>query len=160
VAGTNMSNSDIKSRRSSRRCKRGSGQGKYEVIRISGNVRHDLQFIKGFVGIASNVPDGEVIEVLINMFKQKKIGQLSDGKYLKTPLESDSLVTFFADKEAQQAIKEYEYLLNEKQSTLDNYIKYLDTACELAKIDKVQVIEIVKNKNKKNSNESITNLLD
>jgi hypothetical protein len=110
---------------------------------------------------ASNkILDGEVVEVLINMFKQKKIGQLSDGKYLKTPLESDSLVTFFADKEAQQAIKEYEYLLNEKQSTLDNYIKYLDTACELAKIDKVQVIEIVKNKNKKNSNESITNLLD
>ena len=38
------------------------------VIRITGNVRHDLQFIKGFVGIASNVPDGEVIEVLIKMF--------------------------------------------------------------------------------------------
>ena len=49
---------------------------KQEVIRISGNVRHNLQFIKGFVGIASNVPDGEVIEVLIKMFKQKKIGQL------------------------------------------------------------------------------------
>ena len=30
-------------------------------------------------------------------------------------------------------IKEYEYLLNEKQPTLNNYIKYLDTACELAK---------------------------
>lgn len=99
----NISNSSTtKQRRSNRRCKRGSGQGKYEVIRISGNVRHDLQFIKGFVGIANNVPDGEVIEVLINMFKQKKIGQLSDGKYLKTPLESDSLVTFFADKEANK----------------------------------------------------------
>jgi hypothetical protein len=34
----------------------------------------------------------------------------------------------------------------------------LDTACELAKIDEVQVIEIVRNKNKKN--ESVTNLLD
>ena len=79
---------------------------------------------------------------------------------MKTPLESDSLVTFFADKEAQQAIKEYEYLLNEKQSTLDNYVQYLETACELAKVDKVQVIEIVRNKNKKNNNESITNLLD
>ena len=145
-------------RRTSRRCKRNSGQGKYEVIRISGSVRHNLQFIKGFVGIANNVPDGEVIEVLINMFKQKKIGQLSDGKYsLKTPLESDSLVTFFADKEAQQAIKEYEYLLNEKQSTLDNYVKYLDAACELAKVDKVQVIEIVRNKKRQ---ESITKLLD
>ena len=60
-------------------------------------------------------------------------------------LDSD-LVTFFNDKDAQQTIKEYEYLLNEKQSTLDNYIKYLDTACELAKVDKVQVIEIVRNK--------------
>jgi hypothetical protein len=44
--------------RSSRRCKRNSGQGKYEVIRINENVRYDLQLIKGFVGIASNVPDG------------------------------------------------------------------------------------------------------
>ena len=48
--------------------------------------------------------------------------------------------------------------LIQKQSTLDNYVKYLDTACKLAKIDKVQVIEILKNKNKKL--ESITNLLD
>jgi hypothetical protein len=155
----NSSNSSTTKQRrsSSRRCKRGSGQGKYEVIRISGNVRHDLQFINGFVGIANNVPDGEVIEVLINMFKQKKIGQLSDGKSLKTPLESDSLVTFFADKEAQQAIKEYEYLLNEKQSTLDNYVQYLDFACELAKVDKVQVIEIVK---QKNNNNTLKRLLD
>jgi hypothetical protein len=59
---------------------------------------------------------------------------------------------------AQRTIKEYEYLLNEKQSILDNYIKYLDAACELAKVDKVQVIEIVRNKNKKM--ESITNLLE
>ena len=59
---------------------------KQEVIRISGNVRHNLQFIKGFVGIASNVTDREVIEVLINMFKQKKIGQLLDGKYFRTLL--------------------------------------------------------------------------
>ena len=57
--------------------------GQVQVIRISGNIRHDLQFIKGFVGIASNVPNDEVIEVievLIKMFKQKKIGQLIDGK--------------------------------------------------------------------------------
>ena len=59
-------------RRSSRRCKRNSGQGKYEVIRISGNVRNDLQFIKGFVGIASNVPDGEVIEVSDQDVQTKK----------------------------------------------------------------------------------------
>jgi hypothetical protein len=92
------------------------------------------------------------------MFKQKKIGQLVDGTNYKVPLDSD-LVTFFNDKDAQKTIKEYEYLLNEKQRTLDNYIKYLDTACQIAKIDKVQVIEIVKNSNKKRQ-ESITNLLD
>ena len=34
-------------------------------------------------------------------------------------------------------------------TTLDNYVQYLNTACEIAKIDKVQVIEIVQN-NKKN----------
>ena len=53
------------------------------------------------------------------------------------------------DKEEQQTINEYEYMLKEKESTLDNYIKYWDTACERAKIDKVQVIEIAQN-NKKN----------
>jgi hypothetical protein len=53
----------------------------------------------------------------------------------------------------------YEYLLNEKQSTLDISVPYLDTACELAKIDKVKVIEIVKN-NKNKKIESVSNLLD
>ena len=88
------------------------------------------------------------------MFKQKKIGQLIEGKNYRIPLDSD-LVTFFNDKDAQRTIREYEYLLNEKQSTLDNYVKYLDTACQIAKIDKVQVIEIVKNKNKRKQ-ESLT----
>ena len=74
-------------------------------------------------------------------------------------MDSD-LVTFSNDKDAQKTIKEYEYLLNEKQSKLDNYIKYLDTACELAKVDKVQVIEIVRNKNSYKKYESITNILD
>jgi hypothetical protein len=59
-----------------------------------------LQFIEGFVDIASNVQDGEVIEVLIKMFKQKKIGQLIDGKNYKIPLDSD-LITSFNDKDAQ-----------------------------------------------------------
>ena len=68
-----------------------------------------------------------------------------------------ALVTFLNDKDAQKTIKEYEYLLNEKQSTLDNYIKYLDTACEIAKVDKVRVIEIIRNKKRQ---ESITNLLE
>ena len=109
------------------------------------------------MGISANIPDGEVVETLVKMFKQKKIGQLIDGKNYKIPLDSD-LVTFFNDKDAQKTIKEYEYLLHEKQSTLDNYIKYLDTAYELDQVDKVQVIEIVRNKNKKN--ESVTNLLE
>ena len=90
------------------------------------------------------------------MFKQKKIGQLVDGKDYKIPLDSD-LVTFFNNNEAQKTIKEYQYLLNEKQSTLDNYVKYLDTACELKKVDKIQVIEIVKNKR---IQKLVTNLLD
>lgn len=136
-------------RRSSRRCKRNSGNGKYDIIRIKGSVRNDLQFIKGIVGIGANVPDGEVVETLIKMFKQKKIGQLSLGKDIRIPLDSEDMVTFFKDKESEKTIKDYEYLLNEKQSTLDNYVQYLDTACELAKIDKVKVIEIVQN-NKKN----------
>ena|SRR5215207_7836523 len=90
-------NSSNKKRSSSsgRRCKRGSGQAKYDVIRIKGSVRHDLQFIKGIVGINSNVPDGEVVETLIKMFKQKKIGQLSLGKDIRIPLDSEDMVTFF-----------------------------------------------------------------
>ena len=102
--------------------------------------------------------EGDVIESLIRMFKQKKIGQLSLGKDITIPLDTEDMVTFFKDKETEKTIKDYEYLLNEKRSTLYNYVHYLDTACELAKIDEVQVIEIVRNKNKKN--ESVTNLLD
>ena len=41
---------------------------------------------------------------------------------------------------------------------MDNYIKYWNIARELAKVDKDQVIEIVRNKNKEI--ESITNFLD
>ena len=66
------------------------------------------------------------------------------------------MITFFTDKETEKTIKDYEYLHNEKQSTLDNYVQYLDTACKLANVDKVKVIEIVQN-NKKNI---INKLLD
>jgi hypothetical protein len=86
----------------------------------------------------------------------KKIGRLSIGQDIRIPLDSEDKVTFFKGKETEKTIKDYEYLLNEKQSTLDNYVQYLDTDCELAKIEKVQIIEIVKN-NKKS--ESVTNLL-
>ena len=51
---------------------------------------------------------------------------------------------------------EYEYLLNGETSNIGQLYKVLNTACELAKEDKVQVIEIVRNKKIK----SITNLLD
>ena len=79
---------------------------------------------------------------------------------IRIPRDSDDdMVTFFKDKETEKAIKDYEYLLNEKQSTLDNYVQYLDTACEFAKIDNVQIIEIVRN-NKNKKIESVINLLD
>ena len=108
------------------------------------------------IGIHPCSSEGDVVETLVKMFKQKKIGQLIEGKNYKIQLDSD-LVTFFNDRDYQKTIEEYEYLLRDKQSTLDNYVKYLDTACELAKIDKVQIIEIVNNKRMQ---ESITNLLD
>ena len=149
--------SNNNSKKRIRKCRRGSGDAKEADIRIKNSVKNDLQFIKGIIGIYPCSSEGDVVETLVKMFKQKKIGQLVDGKNYKVPLDSD-LVTFFNDKDAQKTIKEYEYLLNEKQSTLDNYVKYLDTACQLAKIDKVQVIEIVRNKKKRQ--ESITNLLD
>jgi hypothetical protein len=71
----------------SRRCKRNSGLGKYDIIRITSNTRHDLQFIKGIVGINSNLPDGDVVETLVKMFKQKKIGQLVEDTNYKVPLD-------------------------------------------------------------------------
>ena len=148
------SSNNNSSRRLVRKCRRGSGDAKKAGIRVKNSVKSDLQFIRGMIGIHPASSEGDVVETLIKMFKQKKIGQLIDDKNYKIPLDSD-LVTFFNDKDAQKTIKEYEYLLNEKQSTLNNYI-YLDTACELAKVDKVQVIEIVRNK----KIESITNLLD
>ena len=87
---------------------------------------------------------------MIKMFQQKKRGQLSLGQDIRIQLDSDDMVTFFKDKETEKIIKDYEYLLNEKQSTLDGYVQYLNTVCELAKIDKVQIIEIVKNNKKVN----------
>jgi hypothetical protein len=111
------------------------------------------------IGIHPLSLEGDIVEVLVKMFKQKKIGLLIEGKNYKIPLDSD-LVTFLNDKDAQKAIKEYEYILKDKQEFLDNYVKYLNTVCELAKIDKVQVIEMVKNNNNKKIQESITDVLD
>ena len=65
------------------------------------------------------------------------MGQLSIGvKDIRIPLDSQDMITFFNCKETEKTIKDYEYLLNEKQLILDNYIQYLDTAAyELAKVD-------------------------
>ncbi len=130
----------------SRRCKRNSGQRKNELIRIKESVRRDLQFIRGIIGLNISVPDGDVVESLISMFKQKKIGQLNTGKGFNAPIEVDSVTDFLTNKETEETIKSYEYVLQEKQTSLDNYIQYLNTACELGKLDKKQVIEIVQKK--------------
>src|SRR5688572_27380745 len=121
---SSTSNNNNNKRRIIRKCKRGSGQAKTNVIRIKDSVRSDLQFIKGVIRINAGSSEGDVIENLIKMFKQKKIGQLSLGKDIRIPLDSEDMVTFFKDKETEKTIKDYEYLLNEKQSTLDNYIQY------------------------------------
>jgi hypothetical protein len=55
-------------------------------------------------------------------------------------------------------LKDREFILKEKQSTIENYVNYLDIARELAKIDKDHVIENVKNTRKQY--ESITKLMD
>ena len=65
----------------------------------------------------------------------------SSGKDIRIPLDSEDMVTFFKDKETEKTIKDYEYLLNEKQSTLDNYVQYLDTVCELTKIEKSRLLK-------------------
>ena len=107
------SSNNNSSRRLVRKCRRGSGDAKKAGIRVKNNVKSDLQFIRGMIGIHPASSEGDVVETLIKMFKQKKIGQLIDGKNYKIPLDSD-LVTFFNDRDAQKTIKEYEYLLNEK----------------------------------------------
>ena len=50
---------------------------------------------------------------------------------MRISLDSQDMVKFFKDKETEKTIKEHEYLLNEKQSTLDNYVQYLDTAFKM-----------------------------
>ncbi len=72
----------------------------------------------------------------------KRIGRLSIGQDIRIPLDSEDKVTFFKGKETEKTIKDYEYLLNEKQSTLDGYVQYLDTDCELPKIEKVRLLKL------------------
>ena len=88
-------NNNKSKRRIIRKCKRGSGEAKTNVIRIKDSIRSDLQLIKGVIGIHPGSSEGDVIENLIKMFKQKKIGQLSSGKDIRIPLDSEDMVTFF-----------------------------------------------------------------
>src|ERR687898_1391547 len=95
------SNNNKSKRRIIRKCKRGSGKPKTNVIRIKDSVRSYLQFIKGVIGIHPGSSEGDVIENLIKMFKQKKIGQLSSGKDLSIQLNTEDMVTLFKDKEKE-----------------------------------------------------------
>jgi hypothetical protein len=58
-----------------------------------------------------DVSDGEVIEVLIKVLKQKKIGQLIDGKNYKIPLKVTLLLSSMK-RMLKKTIMEYEDLLN------------------------------------------------
>ena len=55
-----------------RKCKRGSGEAKTNVIRIKDSVRSNLQFLKGVIGINYGSSEGDVIENLIKMLSKKR----------------------------------------------------------------------------------------
>ena len=131
-----------------RKCKRYSGNHKDVVIRIRAEDQRNIRFYKGILPqMNSMTPDGEVVQYLIKMFEEKRIGMLASGKDFRVPLEKNETVDEFLDnKKTEQALKDYEYLLEDKQQTLDSYIRYLDAACELGNLDKRQVIEIVQRK--------------
>ena len=80
-----------------------------------------MQLIKGIIGINPRSSEAEIVEALVKMFKQKKIGQLVEDKNYKVPLDSD-LVTFFNNSDVQKMIKEYEYLArnNQHRTTMSN----------------------------------------
>jgi hypothetical protein len=52
-----------------RKCRRGSGEAKEAGIRIKKTIKNDLNFIKGIVGIHPLSSEGDVVEILIKMFK-------------------------------------------------------------------------------------------
>jgi hypothetical protein len=100
------SSSSNNNKRRIRKCRRGSGDAKEVDIRIKNNVKSDLNFIKGMIGIHQSSSEGDVVENLVKMFKQKKIDQLVDGgKNYKIHLDSD-LNIFFTDKDAQNTLIE------------------------------------------------------
>ena len=69
-----------------KKSRRGSGEAKEAVTRIKQNTKYDLQFIKGIIGINPRSSEGDIVEALVKMFKQKKIGELIEGKNYKIPL--------------------------------------------------------------------------
>lgn len=66
------SSNNNSSRRLVRKCRRGSGDAKKAGIRVKNNVKSDLQFIRGMIGIHPASSEGDVVETLIKMFKQKR----------------------------------------------------------------------------------------
>ena len=140
----------MKDRIGGRKCKRYSGNHKDVVIRIRSEDQRELRFLKGILPqMNSMTPDGEVIQLLIQMYQEKRIGMLSAGKGFRMPIEKDESIDQFLDtKHIEQTLKDYEWGIQEKQILINNYIKYLDTACELGNLDKKQVMEIVQRKQK------------
>jgi hypothetical protein len=66
------SNNNKSKRRIIRKCKRGSGEAKTNVIRIKESVRSDLQFIKGIIRIHPGSSEGDVFENLIRCSSRKR----------------------------------------------------------------------------------------
>jgi len=53
------------------------------------------------IGINLGSSEGDVIENLIRIFMQKKIGQISSGKDIRLPLDTEDMVTFLKIKRQQ-----------------------------------------------------------
>jgi hypothetical protein len=94
-----MSTSNNNKRRN-RKCKRGSGEAKINVIRIKYSVRSDLQFIECYRN-SSRFIRGRCDWESHKDVQAKKIGQLSSGKDLSIQLNTEDMVTLFKDKEKE-----------------------------------------------------------
>ena len=57
------SNNNKSKRRIIRKCKRGSGEAKTNVIRIKDSVRSDLRFIKVVIGIHPGSSEGMLLRI-------------------------------------------------------------------------------------------------
>jgi hypothetical protein len=72
----NNSSNNSNTKKRIRKCRRGSGDAKEAGIRIKISVKNDLQFIKGIVGIHPCSSEGDVVETLVKMFKQRRLASL------------------------------------------------------------------------------------